>query len=189
MAAKKKEETTAAPATLGEALLYVYQRVGYVQKGRSAGLRYSFAGEAAMISHVRPIMRDAGLIGPYPVKIDVSISEHGKTRSGAMQIRHDVIARYHLRHALTGEVIEIEVPGEGVDSGDKGTGKAMTGAYKYVLRQLWCLETGDDPDKTSSEDQEVPADDWSDFCEAVKGLGLDIETVGAYCEAKGRPFL
>ena len=42
------------------------------------------------------------------------------------------------------------------------------------------------PNMTNQENSE-PSDDWSDFCEAVTGLGLDIETVGAYCEAKGRP--
>jgi len=30
----------------------------------------------------------------------------------------------------------------------------MTGAYKYALRQTFLIETGDDPDKTQSADQE-----------------------------------
>ncbi len=195
-----------APQTLGEALAYVYQRVGYVQKGRSKGLNYSFAGEAAMIAHVRPIMAAAGLVGPFPVDVELKIGEHGKTRSGAMQTRHDLIVTYHLLHAATGKTLAIKVPAEGIDAGDKGTAKAMTGAYKYVLRQLWCLETGDDPDRTPSRDQEVPADppqaqnepvqltpdphledhdpEWPDdrarFCAKLRDLGLSYEMVRAW---------
>ena len=29
--------------------------------------------------------------------------------------------------------------------------------------------------------------DWAEFCTAVSGLGLKMETLTAYCEAKGRP--
>lgn len=36
--------------------------------------------------------------------------------------------------------------GYGVDSGDKGPGKAISYAFKYALLKTFCLETGDDPD-------------------------------------------
>ena len=38
--------------------------------------------------------------------------------------------------------------GEGSDTGDKASNKALTGAYKYALRQTFCIETGDDPAST-----------------------------------------
>lgn len=42
--------------------------------------------------------------------------------------------------------------GTGVDTQDKGVGKAMTYAYKYMLLRTFAIPTGEDPDKISSEE-------------------------------------
>ena len=41
--------------------------------------------------------------------------------------------------------------GTGVDTQDKGVGKAMTYAYKYLLLRTFAIPTGEDPDKISSD--------------------------------------
>lgn len=41
--------------------------------------------------------------------------------------------------------------GTGVDTQDKGVGKAMTYAFKYLLLRTFAIPTGDDPDKISSD--------------------------------------
>lgn len=41
----------------------------------------------------------------------------------------------------------VDFPGYGVDPSDKGPGKAISYAFKYVLLKTLCLETGEDPDK------------------------------------------
>lgn len=51
---------------------------------------------------------------------------------------------YHV----SGEWIQIHVFGEGVDPNDKATYKAITGARKYGLAQLFNLVTGNDPDES-----------------------------------------
>jgi len=192
---------TGMPTTLGEALDYVYRRVGYVQKGgrTTFGDRYSYVGEADLIAAIRPVMAAAGLIGPYPVRVEHAVVEHTPTRKGNAQTRHEVTVTYRLMHGHSGDYLELQVPGLGVDSGDKGTAKAMTGAYKYVLRQLWCIETGDDPDDTPSALQEGIAlgvtlhhdpvtqehdDEWADervrFCTKLRDLDLSYEAVRAW---------
>lgn len=40
--------------------------------------------------------------------------------------------------------------GTGADSQDKGVGKAMTYAYKYMLLRTFAIPTGEDPDRVSS---------------------------------------
>lgn len=40
--------------------------------------------------------------------------------------------------------------GTGADTQDKGVGKAMTYAYKYLLLRTFAIPTGEDPDKVSS---------------------------------------
>ena len=41
---------------------------------------------------------------------------------------------------------------EGIDTGDKGSGKAMTYADKYALMKAYKISTGDDPDQNASEE-------------------------------------
>jgi len=53
--------------------------------------------------------------------------------------------------------IEAVSSGSGADTQDKGVGKAMTYAYKYLFLRTFAIPTGDDPDKVSSE--ELDAED------------------------------
>lgn len=48
------------------------------------------------------------------------------------------------------EFIEIASCGDGADSQDKGSGKAMTYAFKYMWLRTFALPTGEDPDKISN---------------------------------------
>ncbi|MBU3208714.1 ERF family protein [Clostridium algidicarnis] len=48
------------------------------------------------------------------------------------------------------EFEKIASSGTGVDTQDKGVGKAMTYAYKYMLLRTFAIPTGEDPDKISS---------------------------------------
>lgn len=50
------------------------------------------------------------------------------------------------------EYIIIASSGEGADTQDKGVGKAMTYAFKYMLLRTFAIPTGEDPDKISSEE-------------------------------------
>ena len=45
--------------------------------------------------------------------------------------------------------------GSGVDTQDKGVGKAMTYSYKYMLLRTFAIPTGEDPDKISSQELDV----------------------------------
>ncbi len=48
------------------------------------------------------------------------------------------------------EYIDISSCGDGADSQDKGAGKAMTYAFKYMWLRAFSLPTGEDPDKIGS---------------------------------------
>ena len=60
----------------------------------------------------------------------------------------------------SGESISVTVVGEGMDSGDKATSKALSIAYKYAMFQTFCIPTEDDPDKDVYE-AAVPTNDYS----------------------------
>jgi hypothetical protein len=55
-----------------------------------------------------------------------------------------------------GDYVLVQFPGYGIDSGDKGIGKAISYAYKYGLLKTFCLETGDDPDNDANASYEPP---------------------------------
>jgi len=63
----------------------------------------------------------------------------------------------------TKQYIDIESFGKGIDSGDKGFGKASTYARKYALLNAYKIATGEDPDKDKSETiKQVTVDDKKD---------------------------
>lgn len=55
------------------------------------------------------------------------------------------------------EFIEIVSCGDGADSQDKGSGKAMTYSYKYMWLRTFALPSGEDPDKISSDELDAKA--------------------------------
>ena len=52
------------------------------------------------------------------------------------------------------DYVETTTCAEGIDSQDKGSGKAMTYADKYALMKAYKISTGDDPDQDPSEEKE-----------------------------------
>lgn len=48
------------------------------------------------------------------------------------------------------DYVEMIAYGDGIDSGDKATGKAMTYSDKYALMKAYKISTGDDPDQEAS---------------------------------------
>ncbi len=70
------------------------------------------------------------------------------------------------------EYIEIASCGDGADTQDKGSGKAMTYAFKYMWLRTFALPTGEDPDKISSAELDAMAS-------RKKPSGIKCEACGA----------
>lgn len=136
-----------------EAVNYVMQQVGYVQKQKAGGLQYTFAGEPALIRAIRPHMVKVGLF-VYPSSMIELTAEPFTSKKGAVINVSKLAAIYCFHHAPSDTKFFVSVIGKGMDSGDKDSNKAMTAAFKYALRQTLMIETGDDPDKTSSKEFE-----------------------------------
>jgi hypothetical protein len=141
-------------SNLASAKLAVMAAVPYVRKHRAEHLNYSFAGEADLIASLRPAMLENGLtVAP----VGVMVLEQGRYQTLKGGLLNHVVAAvtYRLTHAPSGESEDCQVLGEASDAGDKAAPKALTGAYKYFLRQTFLIETGDDPDRYASADQEA----------------------------------
>lgn len=57
------------------------------------------------------------------------------------------------------DFLDVESFGKGIDSGDKGFGKASTYARKYALLNAYKIATGEDPDAEKSKEQQAESVD------------------------------
>lgn len=76
----------------------------------------------------------------------------GKTQKGTDMIK--VVCKIKFTfYAEDGSFVEAVIFGEGLDTGDKATNKAMAVAYKYACFQVFCIPTEEmaDPDAESLE--------------------------------------
>ena len=148
------EEVTAtekvAPKNIHEAIVAIMYEVGYVQKTKAAALNYTFAGEAALIAAIRPWLVHYGVY-VHVAEVTEFAQLQYETANGKPMLNTTLRVTMRFTHAPSGTYIDVDARGEGSDSGDKSSNKALTGAYKYALRQTFCIETGDDPDKEASE--------------------------------------
>lgn len=138
------------------AINQVMQQVGYVEKkGAMSGYgdKYSYAKESDFIAAIRPAMVEVGLV-MYPVGVeDLQVTTYQTAKGTTMN--HIVgLFSFAIAHAESGEMITVKALGDGTDTGDKASYKAMTGAMKYAMRQAFVIETGDDPDDSPSSEQE-----------------------------------
>lgn len=133
-----------------QALNEVMKDVGYVQKTKGGNLQYKYVGEVALIKAIRPHFVEHGIV-VHPHEVKELHQDAYTTRSGAIMNRTTVVTSCRFAHAPSGTFIDVGVTGEGADVGDKSANKALTGAYKYALRQALMIETGDDPDQFKSE--------------------------------------
>lgn len=80
--------------------------------------------------------------------------EERTTKNGSALIYSICKVKYTF-YAEDGSSVEAVVIGEGMDSGDKATNKAMSIAFKYACFQVFCIPTEEmaDPDQESHEVQ------------------------------------
>lgn len=129
------------------------QMVDYLQKDGKVEFKrtqYTYLSEEKITSEIRQALGEVGLI-LYPAKMDIIGEKEVQTRSGTSRILN-ILVTYRIQDTESGEYIEVQALGEGMDSGDKTVYKAMTGAFKYAQRQTFMIPTGDDPDQISSDE-------------------------------------
>jgi hypothetical protein len=135
-------EIVASQSALVEAVCAVMGEVGYVRgTGRNTQQGYGYTSDADLLRALQPLMAKHGLM-----LCPSGVSLNHYARPNAKGMLADLVVTYTLRHT-SGEAVRIEAPGCGFDSLDKGPYKAMTGAYKYALRQLFAIPTGDDAER------------------------------------------
>ena len=172
---------------LYSAMSKVMTEVKHVQKtGNNTHDRYTYTTDADLLRSLQPAMAKHGL-ALAPTDVQVTRSEHN-TKSGASHDRVDVVVTYTLGHSGGGE-LKVVAPGTGVDRSDKAVYKAMTGAYKYALRQTFAVPTGDNAEEDSGEER-APSHhpswkaDQPGFFAELGRLGVDYEALCTHLKSR-----
>lgn len=118
------------------------------------GAGYKAISEEKVTNEVRKALIKHGLV-IIPVEMDVDREDEVlKDYQGNEKVNRittaDVVYRIQNIDDKDDYVMAVS-SGTGVDTQDKGIGKAMTYAYKYLLLRSFAIPTGEDTDKISSD--------------------------------------
>lgn len=82
--------------------------------------------------------------------------------------------------AEDGSSVSATVIGEGMDSGDKASNKAMSVAFKYACFQVLCIPTEEMKDPDADTPPESLPKPTAEQLKELQDLGVDIENVATY---------
>ena len=120
---------------------------------------YKAVSERDVLDAVKPLEAKYGIYS-YPVSrkiLESNMLEGESTYNGSTTKKTTFMTRIETVYRFVNvdkpdEYIETTTFAEGIDSQDKGSGKAMTYSDKYALMKAYKISTGDDPDQTASEE-------------------------------------
>jgi len=153
----EKKTVDVSAMNIYEKLLHIQSEIPTVAKNLNvvAGYNQSYkaVSERDVKDAIKPLEEKYGVYS-YPIMKELidqrQIEQEGKNgKRTVFYIREKVTYRFVNIHKPE-EFIEIDGYGDGIDTGDKSTGKADTYASKYCLLSAYKISTGDDPDVEAS---------------------------------------
>lgn len=160
--------------TIVQALAAVMADVREVRKDQTnQHQRFNFRGIDTVMNAVGPAFRKHGVVC-LPTKVDHHIASKTVGKNNSLMNFVTVNVEYTL-YGPEGDSISGQVSAESFDSGDKGTAKAMSVAYRTFLLQALCLPT-DDPDPDHDVYQETrpqESPNWSENYQKALEKGPD----------------
>lgn len=127
--------------------------IGKDSKNMAQG--FSFRGVDAVTNTLNPIFRKHNLI-VMPTKITELSRDVKDTKNGGQQFFTNLIIEYTF-YAEDGSYVKAEVKGEGADSGDKSSNKAMAVAFKYAVCQTFSIPTEKEEPEADDPQLKAPA--------------------------------
>lgn len=143
---------------LWEKIAQISSEIEYLQKDDTVGFgknAYKAISVEKVVTAVSEKMGKYGVV-IYPIEQKYSRTDEqivkadgspGVNRISDVDVKYEVVNIHNLA-----EKIVTVSSGTGVDTQDKGIGKAMTYAYKNMIIKVFQIATGDDTDKVHSDD-------------------------------------
>jgi hypothetical protein len=121
-------------------------KIGAIGKDKkNAQQGFMYRGIDQVYNALNPVMAELGIF--FTPEILDQKREERTTKNGSV-LTYTVLTIRFTVFAPDGSNVSMTVVGEGMDSGDKSTNKAMSVAMKYAMFQLFCIPTEEmkDPD-------------------------------------------
>jgi len=125
------------------------------------------------------------LLAKYKVFVVPEVLEHEReerTNKNGTLLLYSVAKIKYTFYAEDGTSVYAIVVGEGMDSGDKATNKAMSVAMKYAMFQVFCIPTEEMQDSEKDSPEPMSKDVASEpekkaFMEACKKMDVDYAKI------------
>lgn len=122
--------------------------------------KYKAVGERDVLDAVKPLEEKYGVYS-YPASrtvLESNILESESTYNNVTTKKTTFMTRIETVYRFVNvdnpsDYIETVTFAEGIDTQDKGSGKAMTYGDKYALMKAYKISTGDDPDQDPSKEE------------------------------------
>lgn len=136
-------------AAIHEAICKIMEEGAVVSKSsRNQQQGFNYRGIDAVMNIFNPLLARHGVF-----VIPEVIEQHRESRTNAKgnTLLYSILTVNVHFYAQDGSEVCATVVGEGMDSGDKASNKALSAAYKYALFQTFCIPTEElsDPDADS----------------------------------------
>jgi hypothetical protein len=154
----------------------VSKQIGAIEKtNKNKDQNYMFRGIDDIFQTVNPIFVEHGMV--CVPKVIESVREEHLSKAGKTLL-YTFLTMQFTFYAPDGTSIDVITVGEGMDSSDKSAYKALSGAMKYAILQLFCIPTEEAKDPETENHDLCPrgADDPSLLQQMQKHI-TDIEAL------------
>ena len=175
------------------AIMQEIPAIGKEKKNQQQGFKYR--GIDDVMNALKPILTK-NKIFTVPQVLEQTRESKVTTKGG--ELRYSLLKIAFRFYTTDGSFVEAVTLGEGMDSGDKASNKAMAIAYKYALFQVFCIPTEEmaDPDgesyetkheqpkkpeqpKPQSKPAENPAETPTNYImRECSNIGMDMQELG-----------
>ena len=178
-----KNTTSTVPAIFG-AIHGVMEDIGAISKdSKNAQQGFMYRGIDAVMNALQPVLIKHNI---FVVPDVLEQTREERTSSSGGNLIYSVIKMKYSFIAADGSRVYATVIGEGMDSGDKASNKAMSVAFKYACFQVFCIPTEEmkDPD-ADTPDPSVKKEEEHEFIallnaeKEARALGMDLSKVAA----------
>ena len=139
---------------------------------------YKYRGIDAVMNALQPAMVKHGIF-VVPDVVSQTREERQTSRGG--NLIYSVVHVKYTFYAEDGSSIEASVVGEGMDSGDKASNKAMSAAFKYACFQTFCIPTEemkdseeDSPELVAKKHQPITDSHAAEIKSLLEEKGADV---------------
>lgn len=160
-----------------KALAAVTEEIGAIGKNqKNKGQGFMFRGIDDLMNALNPVLaKHKVFIVP---DIQEQKREERKSSNGSILIYSICKIKYTF-YTDDGSNLHAIVIGEGMDSGDKSTNKAMSAAFKYACFQVFCIPTEEIKDADSEsyevEDRPITEEEKISLVNAATRTGMNLD--------------